>query len=180
MKKQLAEAGQNFKDLEKMASEVPIGSEGVTILPFGNGAERVFENKNLGAHILGLEFNRHSRSHLYRASLEGIAFSFVYGLNLFKQMEIPINVLRVGNDNMFQSTIFAQTIASLVNCTIEVVNTTGAYGAARAAGVGKGIYTNLEKAFQNVTPDRIYEPDIEISAYELAYSQWLTYLEKFN
>ena len=145
LKHQVARSDRDYSDMERMASTVPIGSDGVCILPFGNGAERMLSNKNVGSHILGLEFNRHNRGHLYRAALEGIAFSFVYGVNILKEMGLDVDIMRVGNDNMFQSEIFSKTIATLLNCHIEVVDTTGAYGAARAAGVAVGAYKNLSK-----------------------------------
>ena len=136
MKHQIARSGRNYEDMERMVTSVPVGSEGICILPFGNGAERIFNNKNLESHIYNLEFNRHTRAHLYRAALEGVAFTFVYGIKLLQEMGLRVDTLRVGNDNMFQSKTFAQTIATLLGNHIEVINTTGAIGAALASGVG--------------------------------------------
>ncbi len=178
LKHQIARSDRNYTDMERMASTVPIGSDGVCILPFGNGAERIFENKNIGSHILGLEFNRHNRGHLYRAALEGVAFSFVYGVNILKEMGIDVDIMRVGNDNMFQSEIFSKTISTLLNCQIEVVDTTGAYGAARAAGVAVGAYDNLESALRSIQPSVVYQPDLNLSQCQSAYQKWLAQLEK--
>lgn len=179
LKHQMAQEGQSYNDLEKLASKVPIGSDGISILPFGNGAERIFENKSVGAHILGLQFNRHDQTHMYRAGLEGVAFSFVYGLSIFKEMGIEINVLRVGNDNMFQSEVFAKTMATLLNCEIEVVDTTGAYGAARAAGVAIGVYRDLAEALKSIKPNQVYQPDFDKTLCEEAYQRWLRLLNQF-
>lgn len=178
LKHQIDSADRDYTDMERMASTVPIGSDGLCILPFGNGAERMFGNKNIGSHILGLEFNRHNRGHLYRAALEGIAFSFVYGVNVLKEMGLEVDVMRVGNDNMFQSEIFTRTIATLLNCHIEVVDTTGAYGAARAAGVSIGAYKNLSEALKNIKPSAIYKPDLNYSRCEIAYQHWLSCLDR--
>jgi len=178
LKNQIARSDRNYTDMERMASTVPIGSDGVCILPFGNGAERIFENKNIGSHIFGLEFNRHNRGHLYRAALEGVAFSFVYGVNILKEMGIDVDIMRVGNDNMFQSEIFSKTIATLLNCQIEVVDTTGAYGAARAAGVAVGIYDDLQTALKSIEPSIIHQPDLNFSKCQLAYQKWLIHLER--
>ena len=100
----------SYPEMEQLAATVPIGAEGLSILPFGNGAERMLGNRNPGARIFGLQFNRHQRQHFFRAALEGIAFAFVYGMEAMREMGIPINTLRVGNDNLFQSAIFSSTI----------------------------------------------------------------------
>ncbi len=178
LKHQIARTDRDYTDMERMAATVPIGSDGVCILPFGNGAERIFNNKNIGSHIFGLEFNRHNRGHLYRAALEGIAFSFVYGVNILKEMGIDVDIMRVGNDNMFQSEIFSKTIATLLNCHIEVVETTGAYGAARASGVAIGAYNDLNDAMRNVKPSMVHEPDLNHSQCQLAYQHWLSCLDR--
>lgn len=178
LKHQIARSDRSYTDMERMASTVPIGSDGVCILPFGNGAERIFENKNLGSHIFGLEFNRHNRGHLYRAALEGVAFSFVYGVNILKEMGIDVDIMRVGNDNMFQSEVFSKTIATLLNCQIEVVDTTGAYGAARAAGVAIGAYENLASALKSIKPSAIHLPDLNFSQCQMAYQRWADHLDR--
>ncbi|MEM7105779.1 MAG: FGGY family carbohydrate kinase [Bacteroidota bacterium] len=178
MKHQVARSGRNYSDMERMVSSVPVGSEGVCVLPFGNGAERIFENKDLNAHIFNLQFNRHSRAHLFRASLEGVAFSFVYGINILKEMGIDVDVIRVGNDNMFRSKVFAMTIATLLGSQIEVVDTTGAIGAARAAGVGVGIFNDLEDALQGVTPHIIHEPGLNFDQCSRAFAHWKSCLGK--
>lgn len=178
LKHQVARSDRNYTDMERMASTVPIGSDGVCILPFGNGSERIFENRNLGSHIFGLEFNRHNRGHLYRAALEGVAFSFVYGVNILKEMGIDVDIMRVGNDNMFRSEIFSKTIATLLNCQIEVVDTTGAFGAARAAGVAVGIYDDLDAALKSIKPNAIHLPDLNLSQCRLAYQKWNDHLDR--
>jgi xylulokinase len=178
LKHEVARAGQDYPDMEAAALQVPIGSDGLSILPFGNGAERIFKNENIGSHIIGLEFNRHGQAHLFRAALEGIAFSFVYGVNIMKEMGLEVKVMRVGNDNLFQSAIFSKTIATLLDCQIEVVNTTGAYGAARASGVAIGAYANLSEALKNIQPDHVYQADFDHASCELAYERWLKHLNK--
>ncbi|MEM9824167.1 MAG: FGGY-family carbohydrate kinase, partial [Bacteroidota bacterium] len=178
IKHQIARAKTSYHDMDRMASTVPIGAEGICVLPFGNGAERIFEDRNLGAHVFNLRFNRHSRAHLYRAALEGVAFAFVYGIQILKEMGLTVDVIRVGNDNMFQSTIFAQTIATLIGSHIEVVDTTGAIGAARASGVGGGIYKNLEEALASVRPTALHEPRLNFPMCSQAYSYWKASLDK--
>lgn len=166
--------GENlgYAEMETSAESVPVGSDGLLMLPFGNGAERMLGNKNPGARILGLNFNRHEKRHLFRAALEGIAFAFVFGMEALREMNIPVSVLRVGNDNLFQSGIFSNTIATLVGSEIEMHATTGAVGAAKAAGVSVGIYRNVEEAMQGSRIVGRYEPGMHIEAYQKAYSNW--------
>lgn len=174
---QVAPAELDYYDMEKLAAEIPVGSEGLYILPFGNGAERVLQNVNLGAHVQGLEFNRHGQAHCYRAALEGVAFSFVYGGEILHQMGLRTDVMRVGNDNMFRSKIFSETIATLLNCEIEVLETTGAIGAARGAGFGAGAYGSLEEAMGTLERLQVYRPLAEKEAYRSAYETWRKALE---
>lgn len=178
IKHQIALGDRSYNDMERMASSVPVGSEGICVLPFGNGAERIFNNQNLESHIKNLAFNRHTRAHLYRAALEGVAFSFVYGINLLKEMGLKVNILKVGNDNMFQSSIFSSTIATLLGIHIEVFNTTGAIGAAQASGIGSGVYQNLKEALLGVQPSHIYEPSLDYGMCIQAYNYWKTSLDK--
>jgi xylulokinase len=135
-----------YAQLESMASVVLPGAEGLTILPFGNGAERMLGNANPGASIHGLNVNRHGRAHLIRSGLEGIAFAFLHGISVMEKLGIHGKVIRVGNDNLFQSPLFAQTIADISGLQIDVYHTTGAIGAAKASGVAIGIYPDLDAA----------------------------------
>ena len=178
IKHQVARSSHSYADMERMASTVPVGSDGLCVLPFGNGSERMLENKEPNANFFNLQFNRHTRGHLYRAALEGVAFSFVYGINILQEMNLNVDVIRVGNDNMFQSNIFSTTLATLLDCRIEVVDTTGAIGAAKAAGIAVRIFGNLEEAFGNTPPVKIYEPLFNKALYEQAYSFWLASLDK--
>ncbi len=164
----------SYSDLEQLANTIPIGSEGLSILPFGNGSERMLGNQNPGAQIMGLHFNRHNQRHIFRAALEGIAFAFVYGLEAMRDLGIPVQTLRVGNDNLFQSAIFSNTIATLMNLEIEVLETTGAVGAAKAAGVSVGIFSSPEEALgQNLTPAARYLPAQQTyGALVEGYSRW--------
>ena len=178
IKHQIALGQTSYRDMERMVSSVPEGSEGVCILPFGNGSERIFDNRNLESHIYNLEFNRHTRAHLFRASLEGVAFTFVYGMNMLKDLGMDVDVIRVGNDNMFQSKAFSMTISTLLGIPIEVVDTTGATGAARAAGVGSGIYNSLEEALTGIKPYNVFEPGLNYAMCSQAYSYWLASLNR--
>ncbi len=172
MHHQVAPESVGYNDMEKLAANVPVGSDGLSILPFGNGAERVLENLNLGAHLLHVQFNRHQQEHLYRAALEGIAFAFVYGAKILQEMGLQLTKMRVGNDNLFQSAIFSGTIATLLDTKIEVVETTGAIGAARAAGVGVQIYSSVEEAVGQLKVQQEFTAHQDMAIYQEAYDRW--------
>ncbi|MFB9052072.1 xylulokinase [Formosa undariae] len=167
----------SYDVMNDKASKIEVGSNGVVIIPFGNGAERMLENKNVGTHILNLNLNQHNNAHLYRASLEGIAFSFVYGVEILKKDIGEIKVIRAGNDNLFRSEIFSNTVATLIDHDIEIYNTTGAVGAARAAGLTDG---DFEKFGENITKNdhvMTYKPLQDKAAYQAAYTTWKNELE---
>ena len=135
----------SYKELNAMASEVSMGSDGLHIIPFGNGSERLFNNTIIGSHFSNIDLNRHSIAHLCRATLEGIAYAFIYGMELLKKQNVSLENIRVGNDNLFQSEIFAQTIADVTGCSIAIFNTTGAIGAARACDLYQGDFDAFGK-----------------------------------
>ena len=172
IKNQIADKGMHYKDIEKMATDIAVGSDGLCIIPFGNGAERILENKNPGSQIRNLHFNIHSRVHMYRAALEGIAFSFHYGFQLLRNLGLNTSSIKVGNDNLFQSKILASTVCNLIGCEIEMIDTTGAVGAAQASGVGTGIYESLEQATCNRTVVDIIRPIKDTSEYQAGFDKW--------
>ena len=171
---------KDYNTMNLCASEVNIGSENLVVLPFGNGSERMLNNINLGAHFYNLNLNVHSEKHLYRAALEGIAFSFVYGAEIMKQDGIKTKVIRAGNDNLFQSKIFAETISNLLEQPIEIYSTTGAIGAARAASINNGI-NSIESLINNLNRVEYVEPKTNNDAYYAAYQNWKkTLINKLN
>ncbi len=170
-------ACHSYEDMNNKASEVPIGSDGVCVIPFGNGAERMLNSKNVGSHYCNLNFNQHNDAHLYRAALEGIAFSFVYGMDILKNDNAAIHVIRAGNDNLFRSEIFSNTVATLLEHDIEIYNTTGAVGAARAVGLTDG---DFEKFGANITNNdhvMTFVPIKDKAPYVQAYKNWKKELE---
>jgi xylulokinase len=167
----------SYENMNAKAAEVAVGSDGLVVIPFGNGAERMLNSKNIGSHFLNLNFNTHSHGHLYRAALEGIAFSFVYGMEILKNDNAEISVIRAGNDNLFRSEIFSNTVATLIGHEIEIYNTTGAVGAARAVGLIDGDY---EKFGENIIKNdhvMTYKPLQNKESYIKAYQNWKKELE---
>lgn len=162
----------SYDEMNDLASDVPIGSDGIALIPFGNGAERMLKNQDIGTRIVNLNLNNHGRGHLCRAALEGIAFSFVYGMEIMKSDGIQVNVMRAGNDNLFRSEIFSTTVATLIGYDIEIYNTTGAIGAARAANLHKGDFEAYGKAVLDNDYIMTFSPKADKSAYQKAYKAW--------
>ncbi len=169
----------SYDAMNELAAKVPIGSQGITILPFGNGAERVLNNKNIGSVFHGINFNIHDKSHLMRAAQEGIVFSFKYGMDIMQNIGINASVIRAGKANMFLSPVFRETLAGITGATIELYNTDGSIGAARGAGIGSGYYSSASEAFSNLKKLEVVEPiQSNITAYNDAYNSWKSKLEK--
>lgn len=163
----------SYAEMNDLAATVPIGSEGVSIIPFGNGAERVLENKEVGCSVSGLNFNRHSKAHLVRAAQEGIVFSFCYGMEIMQQMGMDIRKIHAGRANMFLSPLFRNTLAGVSGATIELYDTDGSVGAAKGAGIGAGIYANADEAFATLEKLEVIAPDTSKAAeYRAAYDLW--------
>ena len=163
----------SYAEMNDLAAQAPIGSEGVTIIPFGNGAERVLENKEIGCSINGLNFNKHSKAHIVRAAQEGIVFSFCYGMEIMEQMGMDIKKIHAGKANMFLSPLFRNTLAGVSGATIELYDTDGSVGAAKGAGIGVGIYKDSNEAFATLDKLEVIEPDAKNrEAYKQAYETW--------
>ena len=171
--------GMEYPDMDRAASSVPVGSEGLVVLPFGNGAERVLQNKELGCSIHGLNFNKHDESHILRASQEGIVFSFCYGMEIMKQMGMNIQHIHAGRANMFKSALFRDTLATVSGATIDLYKTDGSEGAAKGAGMGAGIYRDNNEAFASLERQAHIEPQVaQKEAYLSAYQRWKSFLNK--
>ena len=168
-----------YEEINQLASTVAPGSNGVTILPFGNGAERMLGNKEPGCIIAGMSFNRNSKADLLRAAQEGIAFAFKYGMNIMKETGIDLKVIRAGKANLFLSPIFRDTLATITGVQIELYDTDGALGAARGAAVGAGFYASFKDAFVDLKVLETIEPDKKNAAQlQIAYDKWVNLLEK--
>ncbi len=172
MRQHVCDEQLTYDEIEALAQQAAIGSAGLSFLPFGNGAERMLQNRQLGAQLLHLDFNRHQRSHLLRSAIEGIAFAFVYGMRLMQDLGMSMQTIRVGDDNLFQSSIFSHTIASLTAATIEVYHTTGAVGAALAGAAGAGHISDLRTAMSRQEIVRRITPATDTAAYQEAYDRW--------
>ena len=173
MRRNLASPDISYAKMNVLASMAPIGADGVSILPFGNGAERMLQNKEIGCSIHGLNFNVHDQRHLLRAAQEGIVFSFKYGIEIMEQMGLKVSKIHAGHANMFLSPLFRETLASITGATVELFDTDGSVGAARGAGIGVGCYPTMQDAFIHLKKLDVIEPDVKhIEAYNEAYARW--------
>lgn len=170
-------AVSSYEEMNTLASEVAVGSDGVCMLPFGNGAERMLNNKDIGTRLVNINLNNHNKAHVCRAALEGIAFSFVYGMDILKADGSEVNVMRAGNDNLFRSEIFSNTVATLIGHEIEIYNTTGAIGAARASGLHEGNFEKYGKLIMENDHVMTYMPFKDKAPYLTAYELWKKELE---
>ena len=168
--------GIMYDEMNAAAGEVPVGCEGVGILPFGNGAERMLGNKETGCEVFGLNFNIHTWKHLVRAVQEGIVFSFKYGIDIMGEMGMKVGVIHAGMANMFLSPLFRETLAGVTGAVIELMDTDGAAGAARGAGIGAGFYKDSDEAFSTLERLAMIEPAEDQSPYLEAYANWKNHL----
>ena len=184
LKRNLAGSGEqgDYRVMNELAASAPVGSHGLVILPYGNGAERTLGNRNIGASIHALDLNIHTRAHLLRAAQEGIVFALNYGLELMRGMGIKVGTARAGETNMFQSPLFGEAFATVTGAAIELYDTDGSQGAARGAGLGAGIYRDVEEAYVGLRRIKVIEPALRIKgAYDDAYARWrevlMTYMD---
>jgi xylulokinase len=179
IKHNIAPEGISYNDMNLLAAKSSIGSNGISILPFGNGAERMLENSEIGCSINGVNFNVHTKEDIIRAAQEGIVFSFKYGIEIMESLGINIKKIHAGYANMFLSPIFSSTLAGITGATIDLYDTDGSVGAAKGAGIGAGLYKDNNEAFATLKKLQTIEPDLNNKeAYEEAYLRWKSLLKK--
>ena len=169
----------NYNEMNRQAAQIQPGSDGLSVLPFGNGAERIFENKMIGAHLLHLDLNKHSKAHLFRATQEGIVYSFRFGLDIMRENGILPSVIRVGKANMFLSDLFAASFVDATNVPVEMYENDGSVGAALGAGIGAGIFSSPKEAFSNLKLIKRIDPSSNLKLYDDLYGKWKHELMKF-
>jgi xylulokinase len=156
--------------MNKSAAAIPTGSEGLRVLPFGNGAERMLNNKIAGAHLRNIDLNLHNSGHIFRAVQEGIAFSFRYGLDILRENGMQPSIIRAGQSNLFLSETFTQSFVDITGVPVELHESDGSYGAAIGAGIGAGIYASASDAFSYKKPLKVVEPStVSLEDY---YQDW--------
>lgn len=177
IKRNICPQDMSYVEMNKMAMQAPVGSDGLVVMPFGNGAERVLCNDEVGCSFNGINFNVHTRAHMLRAAQEGIVFSFVYGIEIMKEMGMKVDTIHAGNANMFLSPLFRETLASTSGATIKLYDTDGSVGAAKGAGIGAGIYKDAQEAFKSLELIDVIKPAENMTPYLAAYNLWKKYLD---
>jgi len=168
--------GIDYKQMNTLGKAVGAGSNGLKILPFGNGAERILHNRVLGARFIDLDFNAHGRSHVFRASQEGIAYAFRYGLDVIRENGMNPSVIRAGQANMFLSELFTEIFVDVTGVPVELYENDGSVGAALGAGIGAGIFATPQEAFSRLKNLRTVEPQAS-SPYNELYEEWKQLLD---
>lgn len=176
--KKMCGNGYSYKEMDKLASEIQPGSEGLFILPFGNGAERMLQNKIIGAHLNNIDLNKHTRGHIFRAVQEGIAFAFRYGLDIMRENGLHPAIIRAGKSNLFLSEVFTQSFVNATGVTVELYTNDGSVGAALGAGIGAGIYKTFNEAFSQFKPIKKIEPH-NTQLYDTLYISWKKLLDNY-
>ena len=162
----------SYLEMNEKADKIDIGSDGLLSYPFGNGAERMFENKNVGSNLFNLNFNIHTDSHLIRSALEGIGFSFVYGMEILMNDNFSPSLIRAGNDNLFQSKLFSKTISTLLDREIEIHDVSGAHGAARAVGCDVNDFKSFSENISKNDYIKTFEPCSDRDKYLDVFEIW--------
>lgn len=175
--KKTTASGESYTALNKQAAAIPAGSDGLFILPFGNGAERMLNNKMVGAHIQNIDLNKHSAAHLYRAGQEGIAFAFRYGLDIMRENNMRPSIIRAGKANMFLSDVFSNAFVNATNTPVQLYNSDGSVGAALGAGIGAKIFSSEKEAFANMECLQTIEPN-NATLYNDLYNEWKSFLDR--
>ena len=175
--KKMVGAGVDYMQMNQAASQIQAGSEGLHIMPFGNGAERIFNNKLIGSHFENIDFNKHAEAHIYRAAQEGIAFTFRYGIDIMRENGMHPSIIRAGYSNMFLSDVFTEAFVNATNVPVALYHTDGSVGAAIGAGIGSGMYKNATEAFSNFKPIKVVEPT-NAKGFNDLYLNWLQSLIK--
>ena len=174
--KKMCADGLTYKEMDAMCGNILPGSDGLFILPFGNGAERMLQNKMVGAHIENIDLNKHTKAHIFRAAQEGIAFAFRYGLDIMRENNLYPTIIRAGKSNLFLSDVFVQSFVNATGVPVELYSNDGSVGAALGAGVGAGIYKNFDEAFSQFKPLKKVEPT-NTKLYNELYVNWKKLLE---
>lgn len=175
----VAGEGLDYEQMNELAAQAPVGSDGLVILPYGNGAERTLVNRNIGASVHGWNFNVHKKAHILRAAQEGIVFALNYGLGIMRDMGIKLTTVKAGNANMFLSPLFTEAFATVTGASVELYSTDGSQGAARGAGIGAGIYSGPDEAFIGLEPVKTIEPNSKFNdAYKDVFMKWYSVLMK--
>jgi xylulokinase len=170
--------GENlsYKEMDELAATIIPGSEGLFILPFGNGAERMLQNKMIDAHVGNIDLNKHTKAHIFRAVQEGIAFAFRYGLDIMRENDLHPTIIRAGKANLFLSDVFIQSFVNATGVAVELYENDGSAGAALGAGIGAGIYKTIGDAYTNFKPLRKFEPT-NVALYNELYLEWKKLVE---
>lgn len=136
----------SYEDLTTQAAKIPAGSDGLLWAPYLMGERTPYLDANARGMLVGLTAS-HTRGHVIRAILEGVAFSLRDTFTIFEQMEVPVKTIRLGGGGS-RSALWRQIQADAYGAPVETVAVEegAAYGAAILAGVGAKAWPSVEAA----------------------------------
>ncbi len=163
--------GISFDALTAEAADVPPGSDGLQFLPYLSGERTPHPDPLARGAFIGLTV-RHTRGHLTRAVLEGVSFGLRDGFELIRQSEAGrvIRQVRVSGGGA-KSPLWRQILADVLGAPLVTVEALegAAYGAALLAGVGVGVWSDVEAATASIQLGEEVSPGPNADAYEKAY-----------
>ena len=163
----------SYDFLNAQAAKVGPGSDGLHFYPFGNGVERIFNNKKSFSGLQNLDFNRHAAAHMVRAACEGIVYAMNYGFEVMQQIGAGGTSVKATKANLFLSPVFREIFVNTTQTSLELYETNGAEGAARGAAYGYGFYKSLDEAAQGLELLSTQEPQSALKEhYTNLYQTW--------
>jgi xylulokinase len=167
-----------YERLTAEAARVPAGCDGLLWAPYLMGERTPHLDPNARGALVGLTAS-HTREHIVRAILEGVAFSLRDSFTLFEEMKVPVKNIRLGGGGA-RSALWRQIQADIYGHEVEIVEAEegAAYGAAILAGVGARIWKSVDEACSAAVrvasrvapqPEVVRQMNINYAAYRRIY-----------
>lgn len=175
-----------YEIMTAMAREVPIGADKLIYLPYLMGERSPHPDPDCRGTFFGLSAI-HQRAHLIRAVLEGISYSQLECVDVFREMGVSIDNMMICGGGA-RSNVWRQMFADLYGCPVSTIKAEqgGALGVAILAGVGAGIYKDLEETcsrliVKNQTHSPVMENNKEYKKYYKLYKDlYVTLVGEFK
>jgi len=163
-----------YERLSDEAAKVPAGSEGALWAPYLMGERTPHLDPNARGALVGLSAS-HTRAHVIRAIMEGVAFSLRDTFTIFDEMRVPVSNVRLGGGGA-RSELWRQIQADVYGRDVEIVEAEegAAYGAAILAGVGVKMWPSVDAACDSVVrvAKRVKPITKDVAAMNQAYAAY--------
>ena len=165
-------ARESYDRLTAEAAKIPAGSDGLLWTPYLMGERTPHLDSSARGALVGLTAS-HTRAHVVRAILEGVAFSLRDTFTLFQEMDVPVTNIRLGGGGA-RSPLWRQIQADIYGRAVEIVEAEegAAYGAAILAGVGAGMWSSVDAACHAVVrvASRVNPQPASVATLNASYS----------